>query len=304
MIRKVIIYSSSQTSKENKKKNFLKSKIWAGQSTVDIRDWASMRPNGCNSQLLRVNVCNPADLLQPLLQNGAVNKDLTLPYLSTETKDQMILYVHILINHDKCRLNVIKAQSVHLERHHTKWTHMAHKTVRKPFQCFDCDVCVCVHWCACVWVYVCFGSLPKAHVDKVWPHESPKEKRWKQANTYTYIFSNFPPVSLCPSFLFNFLCFSPSFSPFSLQFSLSLPLSCMQKNIQRVIMHVFIVFWQSSSSRNCFILSWRLTQTGSNCTVTHTVWKMKSRFPAQKIQNTGSNLTGITTSGQDHRQYA
>lgn len=44
-----------------------------------FRDGAAQRPTGCNSQLLRVNVCNPADLLQPLLQASAVNKDQSLP---------------------------------------------------------------------------------------------------------------------------------------------------------------------------------------------------------------------------------
>lgn len=153
----------------------------------------------------------PLTSSQPLLQTAAVNKDLSLPYLSAETKGQRIIYQHRLINQYECRLSVIKAQSVHLRRHYTKWTHMACKTICRPFQCFDCGVCVCV--------CVCFGGLPKANVDKVWPHESPLEKRWKRASIYTHIlFLSLSPCLFLYHFFTSLSVFLPLFSHFSLFF--------------------------------------------------------------------------------------
>ena len=150
-----------------------------------------------------------------------------------------------------------------------------------------CSVCECV--CVCV----CFGGSPRADVDKVWPHESPVEKKMEtgQCIYSTYVFSHSPPVSLyLPAFFFfNFTSSPPAlFLPHSLFFlhstlSLSFCLSLSHTHtLRQAIVHVLTVFWQYSS-RNCFILSWRSTQSGSNCTVSQAVWGMKSRFPGWKI---------------------
>lgn len=98
-----------------------------------------------------------------------------------------------------------------------------------------------------------------------------------------YIFSP------CPS-IFVFLLHVPlyisspfyHFSPLTTHFSLSLNLSHAQKGLEKAMTHVFIVLWQSYSSRNEFILYWRLTQTGSNCAITKPVWWMKSKVSKTK----------------------
>lgn len=64
-----------------------------------------------------------------------------------------------------------------------------------------CLSCVC-GVCMFVSVCVCFGSQPKANVDKEWINESPVEERWKTVSVCTaHIFSLWPCLSISTIFI-------------------------------------------------------------------------------------------------------
>lgn len=157
---------------------------------------------------------------------------------------------------------MIKVQSVHLEKHYTKWTHMVSKSVYATPMFWL--------WCVCVGVCV-LAALPRLMLIKC-DHESPKEKKMEKCQC-TGIF--FPHLALSNAAYFFSLphyppCASLSFcalSPISYQVSLSLPLSLTHTLKQsKAVVHVLMVFWQSYSSGNCRVVSRRSTQSGWKCT--------------------------------------
>lgn len=136
-------------------------------------------------------------------------------------------------------------------------------------------------------VRVYLGNRPNTDVDKAWIHESLMKKNWwKQASVYrctVFSLSILHSFSFTSSYVvFYFLLFLPF-----LDSSISHTRSGKQANSHAIVVHVFIMFWQLCSSKNGIILSWRWTQTGSNCAITQTVcwmtWTGLTEIKASRV---------------------
>lgn len=113
-----------------------------------------------------------------------------------------------------------------------------------------------------------------------------KKNRWKQASVYRCTVFSLSTSSLLLFYFLVCCVLLSSLSPL-LDSSVSHTRSGKHANSHAIAVHVFIMFWQPCSSKNGIILSWRWTQTGSNCAITQTVcwmtWTGLTEIKARRV---------------------